>query len=760
MKRIFILILATIIIIPTLSAQLPDLETIMQGKDFVGNWVESVVWSLDSNSFYYFYENNGQREIYQYHLKNKNIKKIDIKSLADLPLNLFQGFRMGRRGGNLYSIKNNKILYAKRGDLFIYDLSNKRIKQLTVTQPRESNPFFGRSTSQIYYTLDNNLYFWNLEQNTINQITYFKKSSAVTPSGKPSVAKSTNQKAAKFYRQEEKKLFKEFQRKPVRRGFVKSEKKLSLSLKANENISDFYVAKGHNHIFFMKSSYKGNTKRTEIPHFVTRSGYTKTSPARAKAAEKTKYEQQLYIANLESKKIKKIQLPVKNLNIRNFLPSPDPNTFLMVAVSNNRRDGYILLFELNSDKGKVIYHIHNEAWLGYLSLTNIGWLNEQWIYFNSEEDGYAHLFKMNIRSGQKLQLTKGKYVTKNFQLSKDKKYFYFSANKIHPGNQNLYRIDTNGRNLKRMTLLSGQNQTTISPNFKHFAILHSQPHQPWELYLSKSGKTPQKIKSFSTKKFQSYKWTNPEIVTFKTKDGTKVYSRLYVPPKPLAGNPGIIFIHGAGYLQNAHYGWSTYFREYMFNCKLQEAGYHVMDVDYSGSAGYGANFRTRIYRHMGGKDLDDIVSAAQYLRQKFAVQKVGIYGGSYGGFLAIMGMFTKADYFTAGAALRPVTDWAHYSNWYSGNILNDPLDDPEAYSKSSPIYFAEGLKGHLLMCHGMMDSNVHFQDSVRLAQRLIELGKDNWELAVYPVEGHSFKRPSSWTDEYKRIWKLFEKTLK
>ena len=113
-----------------------------------------------------------------------------------------------------------------------------------------------------------------------------------------------------------------------------------------------------------------------------------------------------------------------------------------------------------------------------------------------------------------------------------------------------------------------------------------------------------------------------------------------------------------------------------------------------------------------------------------------------------------------GAALRPVTDWAHYNHGYTSNILNEPQNDSLAYQRSSPIYFAEGLQGHLLMAHGMVDDNVHFHDTVRLVQRLIELGKENWEVAVYPAERHGFTQASSWTDEYRRIFKLFEGALK
>ncbi|HSH00270.1 MAG TPA: prolyl oligopeptidase family serine peptidase, partial [candidate division Zixibacteria bacterium] len=133
----------------------------------------------------------------------------------------------------------------------------------------------------------------------------------------------------------------------------------------------------------------------------------------------------------------------------------------------------------------------------------------------------------------------------------------------------------------------------------------------------------------------------------------------------------------------------------------------------------------------------------------------------YGGFITLMALFKAPGVFAAGAALRSVTDWAHYNHGYTAAILNTPQLDSLAYQRSSPIYFAEGFtSGRLLMCHGMIDRNVHFQDVVRLSQRLVELGKDNWELAVYPLEDHTFQEPSSWTDEYKRIFTLFEETLK
>ena len=247
------------------------------------------------------------------------------------------------------------------------------------------------------------------------------------------------------------------------------------------------------------------------------------------------------------------------------------------------------------------------------------------------------------------------------------------------------------------------------------------------------------------------------------RDGAKVPARMFKPANYKKGGAAVIFVHGAGYLQNVDHKWSSsYYHEYLFHHLLQERGYLVLDVDYRGSAGYGRDWRTAIYEHMGGKDLDDVVDAAKYAVAQHGAdpKKIGLYGGSYGGFITLMAMFTQPDVFAAGAALRPVTDWATYNHGYTSNILNTPQGDPQAYRRSSPIYFAEGLKGALLICHGMVDTNVEFQDTVRLMQRLIELGKENWSVAPYPVEDHGFVQASSWTDEYKRILKLFDGSLK
>ncbi|MGE3467272.1 MAG: prolyl oligopeptidase family serine peptidase, partial [Pyrinomonadaceae bacterium] len=448
--------------------------------------------------------------------------------------------------------------------------------------------------------------------------------------------------------------------------------------------------------------------------------------------------------------------------------SDDGKHAVMQGRSADNKDRWIMHLDMATGKTKILASIHDDAWVGGPGGFTLGWLpDNKRVYFQSERDGFSHLYTVSVDGGAPVQLTSGTFEVSDVRLSEGKTKFYFTSSEGSFFERNLYSMSFDGGTRTRLTTMPGNNQAVVSPDETKLAIVRSFANKPPELYIApnKTGTTEAEIKQVTnspTDEWRSYNWIVPPIVSFKARDGATVYGRLYKPANFKKGGPAVMFVHGAGYLQNVHNWWSNYYREYMFHHLLMEKGYAVFDIDYRASAGYGRDWRTGIYRHMGGKDLTDHVDGAQYLVDQHGVdaKRIGIYGGSYGGFITLMAMFTTPDVFAAGAALRPVTDWAHYNNGYTSNILNLPQSDQEAYRKSSPIYHAAGLKGALLICHGMVDVNVHYQDSVRLAQKLIELRKENWELASYPVEDHGFVQPTSWADEYKRIFKLFETNLK
>jgi dipeptidyl aminopeptidase/acylaminoacyl peptidase len=455
--------------------------------------------------------------------------------------------------------------------------------------------------------------------------------------------------------------------------------------------------------------------------------------------------------------------------------SDDGRYVIASARAVDNKDRWLVVLDPESGKTRVVDLLHDEAWVreggGGFGGGAVEFLpDNKRFWFLSEGDGWMHLYTLDVsvETAKPVQLTAGKWELASAEVARDGRKFYLTTSEVHPGERHLYTLPVDGGARTKITSMPGSNQAEVSPDESTLGLVFSYSNKPPEVYVmpNAAGAAATQVTTTPTEAWRSFRWIDPKVITFKARDGVDVYARLFTPEMLGARRdptrPGVVFVHGAGYLQNAHKYWSTYFREYMFHNLLASKGYVVLDVDYRASSGYGRDWRTAVYRHMGGKDLEDIVDGAKYLMaaEKVDPKRIGVYGGSYGGFITLMGMFTTPDVFAAGAALRPVTDWAHYNHGYTSNILNNPQKDAEAYRKSSPIYFAEGLKGALLICHGMVDTNVHFQDSVRLAQRLIELRKENWELAVYPVENHGFTEETSWADEYKRILKLFDENLR
>lgn len=436
----------------------------------------------------------------------------------------------------------------------------------------------------------------------------------------------------------------------------------------------------------------------------------------------------------------------------------------------DNKDRWIATVDLENSTLHERHRLHDEAWINNIH-NEFGFLPaSDTLWFQSDEDGYAHLY-LQAAAGGVRQLTSGKFITENPIVSHDGSHVYFTANKTHPGIYEIYRVHTGAGEFQQLTELGGINDFSLSPSEDTLLITHSTALQPPELYVMTIGETlgtsaARRITHTATDEFMSVAWSAPQIVPIPSSHVTDpIYTRVYYPADFDAQRaekyPAVIFTHGAGYLQNAHSGWSSYQREFMFHTFLTQQGYVVLDLDYRGSKGYGRDWRTAVYRQMGTPEVEDLIDVVNWagVHAHVDTARMGTYGGSYGGFLTFMSLFKQPGLFKAGAALRPVSDWAHYNTGYTSNILNLPDDDPIAYRRSSPIYFTQGLQDALLINAPMLDDNVFFQDSVRVVQRLIEHEKENFETAIYPVESHGFRQPSSWLDEYRRIFNLFQRHL-
>jgi dipeptidyl aminopeptidase/acylaminoacyl peptidase len=704
-----------------------------------------------------------------------------------------------------WSRDRGRALFVAAGDVWLFDAVAGRSRRLTHTREAETNPRWTRDERRVTFVRGNNLFALSLDDASISQLTTILADGEQMPEEWDEPARTA---AQELVREENLQLIETLQRRERKREEDLERRRRDqpdrpFRLQPGQSISSLQLTPDERYVIAVIEVRDPDARETIVPNYVTRTGYTETIPSRLKvgdgqprrrlariergtgavawldhgieaqsldsrsrtervAEELVDQERLDDQTGTEAAVTETEMVPVeREVDAGQLVWSDDGTKAVMQLRSADNEDRWIKAFDPVTSTTRVLAHQHDPAWIGPLGAGVLGFLGDnETVYYVSEESGFAHLYVVPYSGGQARALTSGEWEVQGVELSRDREWFYLTTNEGSPFEQHLYRMSVRGGARVRLTTMAGANAAVVSPDGTLLGNIHSYSNRPPEVFIERIGRgnPPVRVTESPTAEFWSYRWIDPPIVHIPARDGAAVPGRLYQPPGWQPGGPAVIFVHGAGYLQNVHRWWSSYFREYMFHHLLMERGYMVLDLDFRASSGYGRDWRTAIYRHMGGTDLHDNIDGARWLVSEHGVDpaRIGIYGGSYGGFITFMALFTEPGVFAAGAALRPVTDWAHYNHPYTSNILNTPVDDPEAYHRSSPIFHAEGLEGALLIAVPVIDVNVHFQDSVRLVQRLIELRKENWELAIYPLEDHGFVEEASWADEYKRILKLFE----
>jgi len=757
-----------------------SVESIMRGPKLVGYPPSSLRWSGDSLHLYFEWRERDADETSTWvvNVDGAGLRKLTEDERKAVPPAAAVWDRQCRRA-----------LAAVSGDIVLFDTVAGTRQLITRTSAAESNPRWARNETAVTFSRENSLYLVPLGDGDrlvqINDAGPRKRDAQKTDSQK--YLEKEEESLIEAIKEADKRLKKNEER-------AEKEKLPLLELTERQLASDLMLAHDDQYVYAFVTDRANHAKRADVPRYVTTSGYTEVVPGRTKAGDAQEIRR-VAILNLKTRKQVWATLDSEAADASRAAPVTEPQTSapgtqpraeiqwnmpllsqdgkyaVSTARSADNEERWLVVLDPETGKSRVLEHVKDQAWVldgrrnrgfGFVGDTHRFW-------FLSERDGWMHLFVVDVTNSAATvqQVTSGPWEVRSVEVAPDQQTFLLSTSEAHPGDESLYSVPVTGGRRTRLTSMTGSTDARVSPDGKVLGLICSSSNRPPEVFLmpNQPGAPARQVTTSPSEEWSSYRWAEPRLLTFRARDGAQVYARLYTPEMVGASRqalrPGVVFIHGAGYLQNAHKHWSIYYREYMFHHLLASRGYVVIDVDYRGSAGYGRDWRTAVFRHMGGKDLEDVVDAAAYLVQSESVdpKRIGVYGGSYGGFLTLMAMFTTPDVFAAGAALRPVTDWAHYSHGYTSQILNEPQIDGEAYRRSSPIYFAQNLKGALLVCHGMSDTNVHFQDSVRLVQRLIELRKDNWDLAVYPVEDHTFEQETSWVDEYKRILRLFETHL-
>jgi dipeptidyl aminopeptidase/acylaminoacyl peptidase len=754
-----------LIFLPYLSSaqKTIELSSIMKGSEFIGHLPTDIQWSLDSKRIYFNEESATKKNTFFYQLSEKSIDTFGMNSKATLP-------PIPRR------LLSRQFFYKEEDDHLVQLNSSGEVKPIFNSQEGVWNVQHVFNENKVYFQIKDDLYAFDLVNNYLKQVTSVLESRDTEGPNKTD-----------YLSRQEKSLFIDRSKGTV----PKKNPRVSIYTQG-KTLQSIQIAPNEE-FFIYRLSKRSQPPNTDVMRFLSEDGFSKVQKARPKAGTVQPPEMVIGVHSLEQDTSYLIDLnqlpglkkaPVfykdydrsltlkdnKALIIHEVTFSPGGKHALLSIKSFDNKDRWLLTYEFNSSKLTIIEHQHDEAWIGGPGISGwnfakgtIGWISNNEVFFQSEESGFSHLYSYDLIKGAKTALTKGSWEVHKAELSKDQSTFFITANKTHPGNRTFYHLNISTKELTPILSSEGAYEVEVSPDEKWLAFRYSYKNKPWELYYSKNSKgaSPMQITQSTTEAFNQIEWISPDIVEIPTEEGLHSNARLYQPDSSSKNGAAVIFVHGAGYLQNAHNYWSGYYREYMFHHVLLQKGYTVLDIDYRASAGYGRDHRTAIYRHMGDNDLQDQIYGKKWLvkNQNIDEERVGIYGGSYGGFITLMALLKHPGKFQCGGALRSVTDWAHYNHPYTSNILNTPELDSIAYKRSSPIYFADGLEDRLIMFHGMVDDNVQYQDIIRLSQRFIELGKTNWNLASYPIEAHSFKTVSSWTDEYRRLLNMFNNQL-
>lgn len=791
-----VLVAALVGVSPSTAADGVTLEMIMADPDWIGNGPENPFWDEYGRTVFFERKRPGEKvsDLWGVDVDGSGLRRIPARELSGFP----------RPGGD-YSHDYSLHVYEHEGDLFVLDVESRAVRQLTRTSERERSPKFLLSDLRVAFERGDRTLMFDLETGLISEPADLRLED--DPGEDEKEFDYLAAKHRRLYRKvaearEDEDAEREHERQLQREDPARPPLPWYLGDKI-EILSRSLSPDGDWMLLVTRAESEERGRSGTMPNYVTESGYVETSELRTRVGRDSPAGESLLLLDLgahESHELDLTKLPgiqedplaelrasaidwhvergADREKVEKSLEAPETRA-VRVAQVEWAEDGWQLAVQLhsidNKDRWIATVDLDEHELVLQHRLTDPGWINWRYnemgwlpggetLWYLSEETGYSHLYLRDVAAGKSRALTAGDYEVSSPHVDRGGGHVYYRANVEHPGVYEIYRVAADSGEIERLTTLGGVNDFVLSPDERRLLVVHSEIDQHPELYEQPvtAGAEARRLTFTVSPEFQSVDWVIPEIVEVPSAHVDRpIYSKLYKPRDfdPAQSYPAVVFVHGAGYLQNSHKGWAGYFREFMFHTVLAEHGYLVLDMDYRASAGYGRDWRTAIYRQMGHPELEDIQDGVAWLVGNHSVdaQRVGVYGGSYGGFMTFMALFRDPDLFAAGAALRPVTDWAHYNHGYTSNILNTPEIDPVAYEKSSPIEYAEHLERPLLIASGMQDDNVFFQDTVLLVQRLIELKKEDFETAFYPLDPHGFVHPESWLDEYRRIFKLFER---
>ena len=454
---------------------------------------------------------------------------------------------------------------------------------------------------------------------------------------------------------------------------------------------------------------------------------------------------EIYVYDLESGKTVKMDTG-KETDI--YLPriawTKDANVLAIQRLNRHQNHLEILAADATTGKSRVFYDETNDY---YIDITDDWHFLEDGKRFlmTSERSGYNHIYLCNLDGTQAKQLTNGPWdVTSVYGF--DGKEVYFQAAKNTPVDRQIYAVNLKGK-MREVIGREGTNQATFSNDFSYLININSTISQPrqFELYTNKgklvrvledNHEFAEKLNSFNLGEKKLMKISDP---AFTLPDGTQVDVDAWqiLPPDfdPSKKYPVLIYVYGGPGHQTVSNSWAN--SDYWWMQLLAQHGIISVSINNRGSGAQGEVFKKMTYLQLGKYETEDMITLAKYMAKQPYVDgsRIGIYGWSYGGFMAANGITKGADVISTAVSVAPVTNWRYYDNVYTERFMRTPQENPDGYDLNSPVHNTAMIKGNYLLCHGSGDDNVHYQNAMELIKAMISNGKQ-FDLMIYPNKNH------------------------
>lgn len=677
--------------------------------------------SMNDGEHYTVLEGNGNQIVkYSYKTGLPVETLLDIKKIEDSPVKYINDYEFNAHESRILLCTNKKSIYRHSftADYYIFDFKNKEIKPLS-DGGSQRLATFSPDGYRIAFVRDNNLFIHDLRFGSERQITSDGNYNHII-NGAPD-----------WVYEEEFSFNRAFEWAPDGSALA--------YIKFDESdVREFQM----NMFEGQRPSLKENK--------LYPSNYSYKYP---KAGEKNS-KVSVWVYDVADRTTLQMETGEEDIYIPRIRWTKDPKKLAIIRLNRHQNKMEILLANTKVGNITPLYREENKYYIDQSNFDNLVFLdNGTQFVITSEKNGYMHLYLYDISGTEKQALTKGDFDIADFYgYDPARKLFYYSSHEESPLEKYIYSINEKGLK-KKLTPTKGWNEASFSKNFNYYINTVSNSEMPPVITLyNAKGKIVRTLEDNKQTRetVKNYNIAKREFIQIPAADGkTMLNAWIMKPLDAEAGKkyPLLITQYSGPNSQQVRNNWSISWLNY-----LAQEGFIVACVDPRGTAARGEEFRKCTYMQLGKLESDDMIAAAKYLASQPEIDdsKVGIWGWSFGGFMASLCLMKGNDIFSTAIAVAPVTNWRFYDSIYTERYMRTPQENEKGYDENAPMHYADQLKGNLLLCHGTADDNVHVQNTYELSERLVQANKQ-FDMAIYTNRNHNIYGGNTTLQLYNRF---------